>query len=135
LIPETALLVHLALPFTASDDFRPETTGVDFRFSMGHTLSAKSSLGYNLGAQWGDDSPVANYVYTLVYGYSISEKFGSYVEVYGDMSAANTPNHFWDAGVTYLISNVIQADFTIGKSFTEGQDLLVSAGLSFRIPK
>ena len=135
LIPQTALLVHMALPFTASDDFRPETTGVDFRFSMGHTLSAKSSLGYNLGAQWGDDSSVANYVYTFVYGYSISEKFGSYVEIYGDMSDANRPNHFWDAGFTYLITNVIQADVTIGKSFTEGQDILVSTGLSFRIPK
>jgi hypothetical protein len=135
LIPQTGLLVHMALPFTASDDFRPQTTGVDFRFSMGHTLSNKSSLGYNLGAQWGDDSSVANYLYTLVYGYSISEKIGFYVEIYGDASRANKPNHFWDAGFTYLISNVIQADATIGKSFTEGQDILVSMGLSFRIPK
>jgi hypothetical protein len=135
LIPEIGLLVHMALPFTASDDFRPEMTGVDFRFSMGHTLSNKSSLGYNLGAQWGDDSSVANYVYTLVYGYSISERFGSYAEIYGDASKANKPNHFWDAGLTYLMSNVIQADATIGKSFTEGQDIFVSAGLSFRIPK
>jgi len=135
LIPETGLLVHMALPFTASNDFRPQTTGVDFRFSMGHTLSDKSSLGYNLGAQWGNDSSEANYVYTLVYGYSITQKFGSYVEIYGDASKANKPNHFWDVGFTYLISNVIQADITIGKSFTEGQDILVSTGLSFRIPK
>lgn len=135
LIPEIGLLVHMALPFTASDDFRPQTTGVDFRLSLAHTLSNKSSLGYNLGAQWGDDSSVANYLYTLVYGYSISEKIGSYVEIYGDASKTNKPNHFWDAGFTYLISNVIQADVTIGKSFTEGQDILVSTGLSFRIPK
>ena len=134
-IPQTSLLVHMALPFTASDDFRPQNTGVDFRFSMAHTLSDKSSIGYNLGAQWGDDSAAANYIYTLVYGYSITQKFGSYVEIYGDASKANKPNHFWDAGFTYLISNVIQADITVGKSFTEGQDFLLSTGLSFRIPK
>ena len=135
LIPKIGLLVHMALPFTASDDFRPQTTGVDFRLSLGHTLSDKSSIAYNLGAKWGDDSSVANYLYTLVYGYSITEKLGSYFEIYGDASKANKPNHFWDAGITYLISNVIQADATIGKSFTEGQDIFVSAGLSFRIPK
>ncbi len=78
---------------------------------------------------------MANYLYTLVYGYSITEKLGSYVEIYGDASKANKPNHFWDAGFTYLISNVIQADATIGKSITEGQDIFASAGLSFRIPK
>ena len=52
-----ALLGHLYLPFTAGEDFKPETTGADFRFSMAHTLNERSSLSYNIGAQWGDDSP------------------------------------------------------------------------------
>ena len=134
-IPQIGLLVHMALPFAASEDFRPKTTGVDFRFSIGHTLSNKSSIGYNFGAQWGDDSSEVNYLYTLVYGYSITQKLGSYLELYGDASEVNKPNHFWDAGFTYLITRVIQADVTIGKSFSQGQDIIVSAGLSFRIPK
>ena len=68
-LPKIGFLGHLALPFTASSDYKPETTGVDFRFSFAHTLSEKSSLAYNLGAAWGDDSSEAAYVYTLVYGY------------------------------------------------------------------
>ena len=134
LLPEIGLLGHLYLPFTASKDYRPETTGVDFRFSFAHTVSSKSSIAYNLGAQWLDDSPEAAYVYTFVYGYSISDTVGLYVEVYGDLPEDNRANHFWDAGFTYSIQNNIQLDATIGKSFTEGQDILVSTGISVRIP-
>ncbi len=134
LLPEIALLGHLMLPFMASTDYRPETTGVDFRFSFAHTLNEKSSIGYNLGAQWGDDSSEAAYVYTFVYGYAILEKLGVYAEVYGDLPEDNKANHYWDAGITYSIQNNIQLDATIGKSFTEGQDILISTGVSIRIP-
>ena len=133
-MPEIALIGHIFLPFTASNDYRPETTGIDFRFSMAHTLSEKSSLGYNLGMAWGDDSPEANYIYTLAYGYSISDKFGAFVEIYGDLPEDSKANHLWDAGLTYLISNNLQLDTSFGTSFTEGQDLLISAGVSFRVP-
>lgn len=132
--PDIGFLGHLYLPFTAGRDYKPQTTGVDFRFSFAHTLSETSSLSYNLGAQWGDDSPEAAYVYTLAYGHSISGKLGAYAEVYGDLPEDNKANHFWDAGLTYLISDSVQLDATIGSSITKGQDLLLSTGLSFRLP-
>ncbi len=133
-IPEVSLIGHIFLPFTASTDYRPETTGIDFRFSLSHTLSEKSSLGYNIGMAWGEDSPEASYIYTLAYGYSITDTFGAYVELYGDLPEDNRANHYWDAGLTYLISNNFQLDVSFGTSITEGQDLLLSAGASFRLP-
>lgn len=132
--PEIGFLSHIYLPFTAGKDYKPETTGVDFRFSFAHTLSEKSSLSYNLGAQWEDDSPEAAYVYTLAYGHSITEKFGVYAELYGDLPENNKANHLWDAGFTYLLSNNVQLDTTVGSSITEGQDILLSGGISFRLP-
>lgn len=132
--PEIGIMGHIYLPFTASRDFKPETTGVDFRFSFAHTLSETSSLSYNIGAAWGDDSSEAAYVYTIAYGQSITDKFGAYVELYGDMPENSSSNHFWDAGLTYLLSNNVQLDATVGSSITEGQDLLLSAGVSFRLP-
>lgn len=135
LMPEIGLLGHLYLPLSASADYRPETTGVDFRFSMAHTLSEKSSIAYNLGAQWMGDSPEAAYVYTLVYGYSITENFGFYAELYGDLPEDRRANHLWDAGFTYNIAPLIQLDLTVGRSFTKGQDFLLSGGISFRLPK
>ncbi|MFP4844686.1 transporter [Winogradskyella sp. PE311] len=134
-MPEIALIGHVFPLFSASTDFRPETTGVDFRFSLSHTLGEKSSLGYNIGAQWGDDSPEAAAIYTVAYGYSLSDKFGFYAELYGDFPEDNSANHYWDAGFTYLASNNLQFDIYGGTSITEGQDLLLGMGLSYRMLK
>ena len=103
LLPEIGLLGHLNLPFSVSKEIRPETTGVDFRFSFSHTLTENSGISYNLGAAWGEDSPQASYLYTLVYGYDINEKFGLYLEVYGDLPEDDSSDHFWDAGITYKL--------------------------------
>lgn len=134
-MPEIALIGHVFPIFSASTDYRPEYTGVDFRLSLSHTLSQKSSLGYNIGAQWGNDSPEAAAIYTLAYGYSISNKFGAYAELYGDLPEDSSANHFWDAGLTYLASNDLQFDVYCGTSITKGQDLLLGLGLSYRIAK
>ncbi len=133
--PEIALIGHIFPIFSASEDYRPESTAVDFRFSMSHTLSEKSSLGYNLGGEWGNDSAEAAAIYTLSYGYSISDTFGMYAELYGDFPEDNKANHYWDAGLTYLASPDLQFDIYTGTSITEGQDLLVGLGLSYRLRK
>ncbi|MDB9960787.1 transporter [Oceanihabitans sp.] len=130
--PEIALIGHIFPVFGASEDYRPESTGVDFRFSLSHTLSEKSSLGYNIGAEWGNDSPEASAVYTLAYGFSISNKFGIYAELYGDLPEDNRANHYWDVGLTYLASPDLQFDINTGTSITQGQDILVGLGLSYR---
>jgi len=132
-MPEIAFIGHLQLPFTASKIVRPETTGVDFRFALTHTLSDISSLSYNVGAQWEEDSPEVAYVYTIAYGYSFMAKFGGFIEVYGDLPKSSRSNHLWDAGVTYLLRPNLQLDASIGTSITDGQDILVSAGVSFRL--
>lgn len=132
-MPEIALIGHVFPVFSAAKDYRPEYTGVDFRLAMSHTLSEKSSLGYNIGAQWGNDTAEAAAIYTIAYGYSISDKLGAYAELYGDLPEDSTANHYWDAGLTYLVSNDLQLDAYFGTSITEGQDLLLALGLSYRI--
>lgn len=132
-MPEIALIGHVFPIFSASTDYRPETTGVDFRLSLAHTLSENSSLGYNIGAEWGDDSPEAAAIYTIAYGYSFTEKFGMYAELYGDFPEDSSANHYWDAGMTYLASNDLQLDAYVGTSITEGQDFLLGLGLSYRV--
>ena len=134
-MPEIALIGHIFPLFSASKDYRPETTAIDFRFSLSHTLSENSSIGYNIGAEWGNDSPEAAGVYTIAYGYSFMDKFGMYVELYGDLPEDSSANHFWDAGFTYLASNDLQFDTYFGTSITEGQDILLGLGLSYRIRK
>ena len=134
LLPDIGLMLHMALPFLASEDYKPETTSVSFRFAFAHTLNEKSSISYNLGARWGDDSPEAVYIYTLSYGYSITDKLGAYAELYGNIPEDSRSNHSWDAGLTYLIKHNLQLDATVGSGLSGNQDLLLSAGVSFRMP-
>nr|WP_321232873.1 transporter [uncultured Psychroserpens sp.] len=132
-MPEIALIGHVFPVFSASQDYRPETTGVDFRFSLSHTLNERSSIGYNIGGQWGSDSSEAAAIYTVAYGYSFTDKFGVYAELYGDLPEDSSANHYWDAGFTYLVSNDLQLDTYFGTSITKGQDLLIGLGASFRM--
>ena len=134
-MPEIGFLGQLYLPFAASTDYKTETTGVEFRFAFEHTLSEKSSIGYNIGADWLDDSAEASYIYTLSYGLDLTERLGIFAEVYGNLPENSKSYHYWDAGLTYIISPNVQLDASVGTSITKGQDLLISAGLSFRIPK
>jgi len=131
-MPQIGLLGHLYLPFTASSDYQPESTGMDFRFAFNHTLSDRSGLAYNLGARIEADDPELQYIYTIAYGYSLSNKIGTYIEIYGDFPEDSSANHLWDAGFTYLANDDLQFDLTFGSGFTDGQDLLLSAGLSYR---
>ncbi|MFT4674181.1 MAG: hypothetical protein ACJAYD_000478 [Patiriisocius sp.] len=134
-MPTIGFIGHLFLPITASKDYKPETTSVDFRFAFDHTLTDRSSIAYNLGAQWEADHSGAAYIYTFAYGYSVTKTLGFYAELYGDLPENNRANHFWDTGLTYLLLPNLQLDATLGASITKGQDLLVSAGFSYRIFK
>lgn len=131
-MPQIGLLGHLYLPLTASSDYQPESTGMDFRFAFNHTLSDRSGLAYNLGARIDADDPELKYIYTIAYGYSLSNKIGAYVEIYGDFPEDSSANHLWDAGFTYLANPDLQFDVTFGSGFTDGQNLLLSTGLSYR---
>ncbi len=135
LMPEIGFLGHLYLPFTAGTDYRPETTGVEFLFAFEHSLNENSNIGYNLGAAWMDDSPEASYIYSVSYGLDITDKLRAFVELYGDLPENSRSNHYWDSGLTYLISNNVQLDASVGTSITKGQDIFINAGVSFRIPK
>ena len=135
LLPEIGFLGHIYHSFAAAEAFETENTGTDFRFSFAHTLSEKSALAYNLGMEWRDDNPEAAYVYTLSYGLSLSDKIGFYAELYGDLPENSSPNHLWDAGFTYLIKPLIQFDATVGTGINTDQKLLVSMGVSVRLPR
>lgn len=134
-MPKMAILGHLSMPFSAGSDYKPENTGMDFRFAFDHTLSDRSGIAYNLGARLDAGNPQLAYLYTIAYGYDLTSKIGVYVELYGDFPENSSANHLWDAGFTYLANDDLQFDLTFGSGITDGQNLLLSAGLSYRIRK
>lgn len=127
---------HVDLSFTASEDFEPRTTGSNFVFAVAHELGKNSSLSYNFGGVWrGDIRNDINYIYSIAYGYSITDKLGAYAELFGELEPSSEFYHLWDAGLTYLITNNFQVDATIGKNINQQLNTtFFSGGFSYRIP-
>lgn len=131
--PEIGFMGHIYLPFVAAEDLKPETTGVDFRFAFSHDFG-NSDLSYNLGAKWWEDTASATFIYTVAYGFDITENLGAFGELYGDLPENSGAEHNWDAGLTYNLKNNIQLDAFVGTGINGDQKIKYGAGLSFRIP-
>lgn len=104
----------------------------ELRLAFSHTLSEKSGLSYNLGANIGNNADSV-FFYTLSYGYNVIDPLTLYAEVYATILDADF-SHNWNAGLTYLLSNNVQLDAYAGTGINTNQNLLLGAGLSFRLP-
>lgn len=134
IVPKTSFIGHLLIPKLASEDFKADYYATEFRFVMQHTLAEKLSLSYNLGAEWDGITPDATFIYTLATGFTFTDKFGGYAELFGFAPQNDTANHSFDGGFTYLLSNDMMADISAGVGLTENApDYFISCGFSFRI--
>lgn len=133
LVPCVSLIGHVGLPFTAEEPCRPATAFGNFRFTLQHTLSERFSLGYNLGAEWDGDRPVATVIYTLTLGAEATETLGLFVEAYGYINDVDAADHRLDGGAVFHIGPDVLLDASSGFSLGE-QRWFISAGLSFRVP-
>ena len=134
IVPKTSFIAHIGLPNAASKKYKTDFYAPEFRFVMQHTLSKKISLSYNLGAECDGFSAEPIFIYTIATGYSISNKIGSYIEIFGFSPQKNKSNHSFDGGVTYLINENIMLDLSAGFGITKtAPDRYFAAGFSFRI--
>ena len=118
LLPFISFIGHLSLGSAASSIFKTTFVAPSFRFTMQHSLSNKLSLGYNLGAEWDGETPEPTFIYTLTTGYSITEKIGTYIEIYGFAPQRNIANHRTNVGFTYLIGDDFMFDLSAGAGLT-----------------
>lgn len=134
LLPTTSFIGHLTFPLLAAQSFKATYYAPAFRFTMQHTLSKKLSLSYNLGAEWDGESAVPTFIYTLTSGYSISEKLGAYIEVYGFAPQKLIADHRFDCGITYLLKTNILVDVSGGFGVSDNApDYYAALGFSFRL--
>jgi hypothetical protein len=132
--PKTSFIAHIGLPNVASKEFKSDFFAPEFRFVMQHSLSKKISLSYNLGAEWDGFSAEPTFIYTIASGYSITDKLGSYIELFGFASQNQTTNHNFDCGITYLISSNFMVDLSAGFGITKNApDNYKAIGFSFRL--
>jgi hypothetical protein len=142
--PDVALLAHVSLP-AGGEPIGSPRADPSVRLSVAHTLSKRIGLGWNVG--WkaqsfrddvGQTHTLTRLLYTASCGIEISERFGSFVEVFGDLPASDRARsaHSLDGGVTYLVTPRVQIDFSAGVALeSEAPDRFVGFGISFRVPR
>lgn len=133
IVPKTSFIAHISLPNAASTKYKTDYFAPEFRFVMQHTLSEKFSLSYNLGAEWDGFTAEPTFIYTNAIGYSISDKFGSYIELFGFIPQNTKSNHSIDGGITYLINNNFMLDLSSGFGISKNApDHYIALGFSYR---
>jgi len=137
-IPKTSFIGHLGISRLASNFYETSRSFPQFRFLMEHTLTDKTSFGYNLGMEWNGQTNNPNTIYTVTLARNLGKGFGGFAEFYGFFRRNDIPkevqgDHRFDAGLTYLLNNDFQFDVSGGLGLTENApDYFLSAGISFR---
>lgn len=141
--PEMALLVASSLP-VGEEPFSSDRFDPSFRLAFAHSLTETVALGYNLGAEWtseptaGGRSTRARGLYTLALGFTLSERWAAFAEVFGDfsLSAPGPPETSVDGGLTWLLRPNLQLDAAAGVGLSdEAPDWFLGLGVSLRVPR
>ena len=114
LIPQIAFLVHINIAKTGAKDFLQDYHSTQMALTFNHTINHVWSIGYSLGVEFPSDVNYSVGTYTIVSGFSVTEKLGAFIEAYGDFSKYMYADNKINGGVTFLISPNLQFDFAGG---------------------
>lgn len=134
--PEISILADITLRHVGSPDLTPTFSYPTAKIAVSHTLAEWASLGYNVGFAYDGEKADGFFVYSVVMGFSLAEKWGMFVEGFGHFDHGNYPNHILDGGFTYLLRNNLQLDISGGYGLTSVVNAYyISTGFSWRIPR
>ena len=128
-IPTVGLQARLLLKIDRGI-YRREDLGHSFVLATGNRITDRISLATNYGMVWlGDGSSPKNF-YVVNVGYSINDKFGTFVEAYGTRTDDSIN---FDTGLSYLVNKDFQLDISGGwQGDNTVADWFVDFGISWR---
>jgi len=129
---EIAFLSHLILP-TGSEGLSIDKAGTINKLSISHEFSDNLSLGYNVGYDYFGEGQ-GNFTYSIALGIGINDKFGIYIEPYGQLVDFDVYEASFDAGIAYLVQDNFQLDFSFGTGINHTMNY-ISVGASVNIAK
>jgi hypothetical protein len=138
---DLGLLVNSTLP-VGSEEVGAPSADPSVRLLVAHELSDRLALGWNVGyesASFEDEARIrhtlSRFVYTASLGVSLADRWGTFVEVYGDLPASDPEPaaHSFDAGITFLATPSLQLDLAGGIGLNDAApDWFIGAGVSYR---
>jgi len=132
--PDAALFLHLNLP-VGNENFISDKIEPEVIIALSHPLNERFSISSNLGGNYTSKEQLY-YLYTLSFGISLSDKFGTFLEIFGEAAPEIAASNNLDAGITYLIQSNFQIDTSAGINFNDpGYNWFLNAGAAFRFPE
>jgi hypothetical protein len=145
-IPESAIILDFSTPTGGTGITGQHAEfGSNYLFSWGLPAdrSLAGSVGYSTGTEFTTGpGPVVledrhNIFHSSVaYGIPLHEPWGAYFEYFGfyfDGLSGGRPEHYFDAGLTYLLNNDVQFDVRIGTGLNQAaDDYFAGTGVSVR---
>nr|WP_321452957.1 transporter [uncultured Carboxylicivirga sp.] len=127
---EIAFLSHLTLP-TGADWISGNSVGSVSKFAISQTFTDALGIGANFGySNFGEGS--GDLTYSAALGVGITEKLGSYYEIYGELADMNDWFSSFDAGLTYLLQPNLQFDLSFGLGLNQTMNYM-ALGVSWNI--
>jgi hypothetical protein len=133
-LPKTSLIAYTGFNKLASKYFSTLAFWApSFRFTMQNTLSNRTTLGYNIGAEWNDTRTAGTFLYTLAPGYTVNKHWYIYVETFGFIQKNQSAQHNLDGGVAFTVTNNLKLDLSGGIGLSkESAAWYINLGCSFR---
>ncbi len=129
---EVAFLSHLIIP-TGSKLLTNDKFGTINKLSISHEISKHLGIGYNVGYNYFGEGK-GDLTYSLALGIGITEKVSVYLEPYGDLAEFEDHIANVDAGLTYLLRDNFQLDFSFGTGINHTMNY-ISLGFSWNIKR
>jgi hypothetical protein len=126
---EIAFMSHVIVP-SGTRNYSARYGTIN-RFLISHQLNENVNLGYNLGWDYYGTGN-GNFTYTVALGTSVGDRFGFFIEPFGEILEFEELVASFDAGVTYLITDKLQADFYFGTGLNHKNNFM-GGGLSWLI--
>jgi len=109
---EVAFETHLSIP-TGSAQYSNNTYVTINKIAVSHSLTEKLGLGYNIGYIYNGNGE-STMLYSLGLGYNVNDKFGFFIEPYGNLVEFETHFSSINGGIFYQLNKKLQVDFSFG---------------------
>lgn len=133
-LPDIALVGYLKLPFTSRSREQKAYWSPAFVAAFEHKLTEKLMLEYNFGIRQKAYSSDYGWLSTTGLMYDITDKLEVFAEHFAQYQSAEEPQHNFDAGILYDLTDNLQLDLAAGSTIKYDEpNRFLSIGVCYRM--